>query len=223
MFINLTEGSGFMAGGSTDITKAFLSNNSSNTPNTTYTFSSQSLGTPDPARYIILGYVGNSSTRTVTAASSTIGGVTVTKPIEVQDGNRTYGMLIANVPTGSTGTIAITWSGLQDRMGLLWWAAYQLTSVTPTDTATDVVFTGSDLSGVLDINTGGVGFGFVATTGTNSNTWSWANLDEDIDTNWATASREMSGASSLSPGSLTRTATITGTAGSSGLVLGAWA
>jgi hypothetical protein len=122
---------------------------------TTYTFSDIDFGVASADRRIIVGVIGRASSaeaRTITAASCTIGGVAPSKVVEVAGGtdvNDTVTLLIATVPTGTTGQeVVIVWSDSMNRCAIAVWAATGLASNTATDTATS---TASPPSGTIDV------------------------------------------------------------------------
>lgn len=189
---------------------------------TTYSFTSQPFGDEAADRYIIVTTSTNKN-RTLTAASSTIGGVTVTKIIELVPAEAGIALLIAAVPTGATGTVSLTFNGTSDNCGVgLWRLSGAATPTTPT-TATDTVATGNDLSASLAIPAGGGGIGIVRAGGAAALTYIWTDMTEDFDQTVESPSSH-SGARSLIAGTLTRTVTAssTMTASTFGLILAAW-
>lgn len=173
---------------------------------TTYTFSSQNLGTADADRYIAVGIVAR-GTSPVTVSSATIGGVSAT--ISVQTTNTTPGyniaaIIIAAVPSGTTGDIVVTFSAGVLRCGI---AAYRLVgidSITPADTGTSVA---NAPTTSLDIAANGVGIGMAMTQA--STTTTWTGLTEDSD--FTPESVITASSASLFPGTTQTGLTCTGT------------
>ena len=93
---------------------------------TTYTFSTQSIGTEASDRRVIVGVVGGDSNRTV--STLTVGGVSATFGARFQSNNATSEVWVAHVPTGTTGDVVVTWSGSQGRSAISVWSATGLTS-----------------------------------------------------------------------------------------------
>lgn len=148
---------------------------------TTYTFSSQNLGTASADRYIIVATASRGLGATRSISSATIGGVSATKVAEVANtggGNTsTTCLLIAAVPSGTTGDVAITYDSGMLRCGIGMWAATALTSATPTDTATSTA--DDPTESTLDVNAGGfaIAVGYTA----NQATTTWTGLTEKYD------------------------------------------
>lgn len=114
---------------------------------TSYTFSGASLGTPKPFRHILIGVFGPSTTVTVA-------GVTATKVFSTQSPD----ILIASLPTGTTGTIVFSGSVTESRCIAAVYAVYGLKSATPGD---DEYFNGTRLSPrSIDVEDNGLIFGF---------------------------------------------------------------
>lgn len=113
---------------------------------TTYTFNTVDIGTAAANRHVIVGVVSRHASVANTVSSATIAGVTASIVADGVISNSQAALLIAAVPTGTTGTIAITLSGGSERCGIAVWAAYGLLSATP-------VASLNTASGTLDINT----------------------------------------------------------------------
>lgn len=145
---------------------------------TTHTFSGENLGTASADRYIIVNVSGRSGVAGRTISSVTIGGVTATESVQAGDANNksVAGIYIANVPTGATGDIVVTFSGSKV-CGIGVYHATNLASTTPTDTGSDTSGT-SPLSDTLNINAGGFA---IACSLEFDPSMTWTNLDEDYD------------------------------------------
>lgn len=160
---------------------SFLQAAQSTANETTYTFSSQNLGTADAGRYIVVAAHCNSGTTVGFGLSSvTVGGVAAT--IVVQQNNASGGfsgcsaLAIAAVPTGTTGNIVVTWSHGAARCEI---QAYRLTgiaSATPADTKSS---TASDPTASLDVPAGGVAIGAGCTSANTIATWTGLSEDSD--------------------------------------------
>lgn len=175
---------------------------------TTYTFSSQSLGSPAADRYIIVGVTARRATA-FTITSVTVAGVTATlvagaDASNVSSGNTRAALYIAAVPAsaGLTGDVVVVVSGAALRLGVICWRATGLLSATASST---VASTANDPTGTLTIPADGFGLGIV-TSGVAAPNVAWTGLTEDADTDLGTAAT-MSGASLRSLGGFSGTVT----------------
>jgi hypothetical protein len=97
---------------------------------TTYTLTGVNFGTADANRRIVIGVLSRSGTSGKTVSSATIGGVSATI-IDQQDlnlvggGYNVHAYLAADVPTGSSGTVVIVFSGSMLRLQI---ATYRVIS-----------------------------------------------------------------------------------------------
>lgn len=146
---------------------------------TTYTFSSQNLGTAASDRVIIVGIAARKAGAATTISSVTVGGVTASIPVSYSnsDGNSNIsGIAVAEVPTGTTGDIVVTFGAGMVRAVITAWRATSLASTTPHDSLTDG---STDPTGTIDIPAGGFA---VATALSNSvGTTTWTGLTEHSD------------------------------------------
>lgn len=189
---------------------------------TTYTFSGQSFGAAAADRYIIVGYTASfSSGGPFSVSSATIGGVSAAVYSEVQNAAVVVGFLIAAVPTGTSGTIAITFSSGMLRSGIGVWRVTSFVSAVPTATASDIVASANALDASLTIPTDGFGLGVVYTGLGTAGTYTWTNLTEQYDQS-IESTRQQSGAHSTTAGTSTRTATFSQTMTTPALSLAAW-
>lgn len=119
---------------------------------TTYTFAAQAIGTASADRHVIVGICGTAGTRTV--SSVTIGGVTASHVVTQQNGASTASIYFANVPSGTTADVVVTWSAGQNSCGIGVWTATALSSSTAHDTAGALNNTGSTSTDLnLDLDT----------------------------------------------------------------------
>lgn len=153
---------------------------------TTFTFTNMSLGTPDPNRYIIVAIHARHGSGTgpqMTAAS--IAGVALTKLAEHRDtsGNLSISSLWgAYIPTGTTGTLTVTFSASINRcMGRVF-SVFNITSLSPFATKLGQSGNVSPLN--LDIPVAANSI-LIATAHNNnsSSTTTWTGVDEQYDTN----------------------------------------
>ena len=160
----------------------FTTNATDSTNGTTHTFSSQSIGTADSNRKVVVGISYNNSPGSITVSSVTIAGVTATSILnDVGPNSRELAIFQADVPTGTTGDIVITTSVSADSIGIGVWAVYDAAS-TAYQTQTS---TANPLTTDLDVPAGGVAIGVARSS--SSSTYSWTNITEDYEqTNEAT-------------------------------------
>jgi hypothetical protein len=117
------------------------------TTQTTYTFASQNFGTADSTRVIavIIGARNSGGTQIVTAASTTIGGVTVSKPVEqLASTNAAVSTIVyAAVPTGTSGTVSVTFAGANSRCSIQVYSIISPSSAAPTATGASTANAGT--------------------------------------------------------------------------------
>lgn len=173
----------------------FLQKAGTGTNATAYTFSSQSLGTADADRYIIVGIVSRDTGQSTTLDSVTIGGVSATIVVNHRNldggGNTSFAAIaVANVPTGTTGDVVVTFSQETLRCGIGMWRTVGI-DTTPTDTGGS---SADDPTTSLDVSAGGIAVGIaMASNGTSTTTW--AGLTEDWDDSTDVESTTYTGAS----------------------------
>ena len=178
-----------------------------------YSFSSQAIGTAAANRYVIVGICLRRSfdTTTTTITGVTVGGISATQAVTIgvaQAGAYHRGSLyIVNVPTGTTATVAITLNISATRLGIGVWSAYDISSSTPTDTATSTDVSSQTLD--LDVDANGFAIGVNYANGAPA--LSWSGLTERFEQN-VEDDNDMSGADSTETSAqtpLSVTATIT--------------
>lgn len=157
----------------------FLNSANQSTGGSSYTFSSSSFGTASSTRRIIVSIAGANNSRTI--SSVTIGGVSadIVLQYSASGDNNTVGIAIALVPTGTSGSIVVNWSGTQDTTIIGWWAATGLESNTAYATSTNTI---PSSPATMDIN--GLENGFyigVAGTSSSTGTNTWGNATERYD------------------------------------------
>lgn len=203
------------AAGSIPTSMSFLQGSMSISDSTAYTFSSQSLGSADINRWIVVCASGTRNAAR-TLSSLTIGGVSATKIVQAESSTLYFhtSIWVAQVPTGTTGDIVITWDNTMGRCG---YSAYRLiTETAPTtayDTQTDLTLTSSDLSVSISRPSGGVIIASTVNNSSSATSVTWAGTSEDYDANWSEATTQGMSSSSIASGAspLTVTATIAGT------------
>ena len=170
---------GFGAGGGTGAKVLTWKGSSTSTSDlTTYTFSSADIGVASSDRYVIVAVTGGPNNRTV--SSLTVGGVSATLVVEQVSAAASYtvSMWIANVTSGTTGDIVVTWSAGQTRTGIGWWTATGLSSGTANDSGGSTASPGTDTLNVLE---GGFAVAAIVNIETGTDTVTWTNLTEKYD------------------------------------------
>lgn len=176
---------GFGAGGNRVATVSFASSAVSTADLTTYTFSSASLGTAASNRKIVIAVSGAVHT-TATVSTMTVGGVSASliTGTKVRWPTSLYGLEIwqADVPTGSTGDVVVTWSNAQNRTGIGVWAVYGAAAAAHA-TATD---NSAPYSQAVVVPAGGVVIGAVWGGSPVSYTWTapmTEKYDQEVESN----------------------------------------
>lgn len=189
------------------------------TNTTTYTFSSCDLGVASADRRVIVGaHMYGSTSRSL--SSATINGVSATELTTDTALTGNCVLIIAAVPTGTTGDIVLTWSGSCAGSAVTVWYATGLTSDTPVAAAQAFSAT-SVSSGSLATVDGGflVAAATIRYNDGTLRTHSWTNANEQVDVeleNTGTDGASFSGAHVATTGaSITVTDTFS-TAGSAG-------
>jgi hypothetical protein len=170
-----------VVGASSGLSAVTLINRGSLTTSTsdlsTYTFSSQAIGTASTTRRVVVAvHCGRDTGASPSLSSATIGGVSATiHATQSGSGGGFYGyaaIISATVPTGTTADVVLNLSATSYWAGITVIAIDGLNSTTPTATATDNTLS----SGVLSNSLTWSADGFViaaATFGTSSST-TWA-------------------------------------------------
>lgn len=161
--------------------------------NSTYTFSAVAIGTAAADRYVIVGFYTRAFDTTETDITSvTIGGVSAAEAAfitnleifggstQVWDCSTVY---IANVPTGTTADVVVTYNNTQLRCGYVIGTSNGI-NPTPTDTLTDAPdgTGGVTAGGTIDVASSGIIFAISGTADSSSTaTWTGATEINDSD------------------------------------------
>ena len=177
-------------------------------------YTSQSIGTASSDRVVVVAVSARSSAATTTAV--TIGGVSASKIVERTSTDTTSAIWAAAVPTGTTATIDVSWSGTVFWQGIAVWAMTG-TAGNPAALNTSGAFNNSatlTISTTLTIpaNGGAVGNAVLAQTGNNSATW--VGFTKNVDYFVSGENNSWTGAS-LTPNSLQSGITVSSTWGGS--------
>jgi hypothetical protein len=178
--------SGFGAGVApvTPASLTYVATTIDTTDQTTYTFTSHAVGAADPTRRVVVVCHWSRATSVGTLNSATIGGVGAT--IHVQDGGAGIGgkvaIISALLPTGTTATIALTFSSAQDRCSIGVYRAINETSASPTATASDNTVSGNQFDLTINVpNNGWIVAGVNANQSGSGMQWGWTGVTEQYD------------------------------------------
>jgi hypothetical protein len=163
------------------ITSDFLQAATPNTTTqTTYTFASQNLGTADADRYIVVGIEARGTNSGLVVSSATIGGQSATITRQVTNATSNFNiaaLIIAAVPSGTTGDIVINFNVAALRCNVKAWRLTGISGVTAADSDSS---TASPPSVALDVPAGGWAVGSAVSAIATSTTWT--GLTENHDT-----------------------------------------
>ena len=155
-------------------TLSFRASGSSTSDLTTYTFAGVDIGTAATNRHVVVGVQGSGGTAR-TLSSVTVAGVTATILVEATDtgggGEDHVALVIAAVPTGTTGDVVVTWSGAFARGAYGVWAVYGLESPTPVDTTQSTASPGA-----LSVDTTADSIVIAVSAPNNSSTTAWSGV-----------------------------------------------
>lgn len=168
---------GFGAGGSALPTLSYRATTASATDLTTYTFSAADIGAVGGTRMVFVGINGAFPTGPRSVSSCTIDGVTATYlGVRAESAQSVCEFWAAATGSNATGDVVVVWSAGVGRCVIHVWAAYDLTSMTPNDTATST--TDPTVLNV-DVQANGMILGIAATV--DSSTYTWTGLTERYD------------------------------------------
>ncbi len=215
-----TTGAG-KAGSVTPVSITFNNSNTDTTDQSTYSFAGLSVGSAATGRCLVATWGARSnSARTVSSAN--IGGVAATcvTANEASGGAEMSSLCYASVPTGTTATFDITYSGAMLRAVLGNYAVYNAGSCTPSATNTATANAANPTMTLTTPANGGTIAGFMGNSaGTATVTWTAPTI-EDYDTQPETPSNGMSGAHDTTVAAQTgRTITLTVTSPTAGQAL----
>lgn len=144
---------------------------------TTYTFSGQNLGAADAGRYIVVGVQARGTATPLALSSVTVGGVSATIVAQQANSANIAALVIAAVPTGTTGDIVVTFSVVVLRCAIQAYRVLGIDSATASDTGAS---TAADPTTSLDIPAEGVAIGACMSGGVDMRV-TWTGLTEDYD------------------------------------------
>ena len=174
----LTQHAGF-GGGGRNATIFFAGSTTTATDGAAITFSSHAIGTAASNRKVVVAVTTSGGTGADAVSTLTVGGISASLVKATLTTDHTQVELWqADVPTGTTADIVVTWAASKNRTGIAVWAIYNAKSAA-NDTGTDTSTGTSATSDTLNIPAGGVAIGAIAQSGNQTSTW--AGLTEDYD------------------------------------------
>jgi len=145
---------------------------------TTYSYTSKSIGTADSTRYVVVAMTASAGSQ-YTISSCSIGGISGVVSAIAQNTNNVSGFCTANVPTGTTATISVTYSGTMAGSDIVWWTDLGYSSATP---ISSVISSSVDAHGaLLGLPDGGIFAVSKQDLGNTPPQATWTNVTEDLD------------------------------------------
>lgn len=176
-----------MMGGVPRATVSYVGSTANAVGATTFTFTDHATGTPGN-RKTIVAVSGADAATAFFISDVQVGALEADVVIEtaVESGSLMQaGLYIINNPSGTTATIIVTFSEAVSSAAVAVWAAYDLDSITPVDTASQ--FQTSSAAVVLDLDVPGDGFAIALSNCNANQTTTWVGMTERDDTNISAA------------------------------------
>ncbi|TGR84604.1 hypothetical protein EN866_32885 [Mesorhizobium sp. M2D.F.Ca.ET.223.01.1.1] len=213
-----------MLSGANPLFVEFLGSNASTSAGSSQSFAGESLGVAVSSREIFVAVSWKGGLLLRTLSSATIGGVAAT--IRVQNGltdgaglSIGAAVISAVVPTGATGTIAITFSGSVDDCGIGKYRVLNRTSIfnTASDALTDASPPATSSTNINVGQNGAIIAGYQLGDGGFGSGVTWGNINEDYDAafsaNYRYSGASQSGLSAQTGRSITTSSNASGSAG----------
>lgn len=176
------------------LTAAFRANANDNTPSISRTFNAVSFGTAAPRRRIVLFIHMIAPTQIASSPGVSIGGVSATFHHRVGPSNNQSTFLYsAEVPTGASGTITISFANTVNFCAISVLALYDATTANPVDVASAQA-TATTLSATVTVPANGLLLAGAAAGMIGNSNWGGGGIGELSDTNdgtstWTTGRR----------------------------------
>lgn len=195
----------------------FTDSDSSVTDLAEFTFADLSFGTASASRRIVVIACIRDAGTTIDITGITIGGVAGTQvgtsAINETGGNTTMAvMFIADVPTGETGTVVVTWNEVSIRCGI---AVYALKGAGSAEASATGASTDAHPTATLTIPAGGGAIGGAVTAANTTATPT--NMDDDADFVVEAATTVTAGSNTTSEGATAMTFTFAVASNSAGV------
>lgn len=159
---------------------AFLQTTSDTTDTNIYTFAAQNIGTADVGRFIIVSVLSRKTGASTTISTVTIGGISATIVKQVSNAvtnTDVAGIVIASVPTGTTGDVVVTFGATMSRCII---AVYRAVGINNPFTANaNASSTANDPTAAIAVPSNGFEIGAGLSAASSSATWT--GLTEDFD------------------------------------------
>lgn len=172
-------GIGFLGGVASPRVATYRDSSGTNATNTTFSFSGLAIGPAYPDRRVLVPISARGNTTIGVINSVTVGGIAA--PVIAQFNNISGGNIsisafaIADVPTGVTATVVVTFSTSKLRCGV---AVYDISGIgvdTPLDTQSATFGTPPNINVIEGSCVIGMGFSAANTS------YTWASITEDYD------------------------------------------
>jgi hypothetical protein len=176
----------------------YLGTVSSSSSLTTYNLSNAPFGQPAQERYVVCGVTAERAAPTTFGiASATIGGVSASVIVAVEEatGGLDSYMIIAKTPSGSSGTVSITFNSGQVFCHVGIWRVTGIASATPFDTALAV---GDPTTLSIDVPSNGIVIG-TAQNATSGTAFATSGVSENYDVSFDSSRHVGGSAFGLSP------------------------
>lgn len=168
---------------------------------TTYTFSGAAIGTASSDRRIVVA-IGSRANAARSVSSVTVGGISATELVTANDsgsGADIASLWIAEVPTGTTGDIVVTFSAAMLRCAVAQYAVYGMGSNSAFHTQASAGSVANNVARSVSINVPAngavIGADWGAGSGSPTCIATWTELTEQNETNLGTVSNVFSSAS----------------------------
>ena len=168
------------AAGRSVATVTFAGSSVSGSNLTTYAFSAHAIGAAAANRKVVVAAATAGGSGADGVSTVTVGGISATLVKATLTTDHTQVEIWqADVPTGTTADIVVTWNAGKGRCGIGVWAVYGAAGAA-SDTVS-VTGTGALSTTALAIPANGVAIGGVVLSGTGLRTTTWAGLTENFD------------------------------------------
>jgi hypothetical protein len=171
-----------VGGGAATPSISYVSATENGAAATTYTFTDHATGTAGATRKTIVGACGDDGQTNFSIASMTVGGSAAAEVADTANAGAAAqcALYIIDNPSGTTATIAVTFSEAISHASIAVWAAYDLNSSTQTDFAVGFHTSAAAITLSSDIQADGIGVG-VCLTMNDAQTTTWVGLTERDD------------------------------------------
>jgi hypothetical protein len=170
--VNQLEGFG-AAGNLGPPVMAFQAHTTNAGASASYSFTSQAIGAEDNSRCVVVAVIGRAG-GALDVSSVTVGGISATLARAGGGVELPVELWIARVPTGTTATIDVTFTGTSNFCAIGVWSVTNIDSLTPTDTAASSI-------GSILIDVEAVGIIVAVSSSLNGATSTWTNATERYD------------------------------------------